>query len=94
MGLNATAVGFDYGLRYREAEAAAWLLGTGQPVETLEDVWEFCFRYAWTSITDVDARLSFGAGGPEGYALSLRVVLYRVVHEGQDRLFPAAQGPP
>ena len=46
LGLNTTAVGFDYGLRYREAEAAAWLLDSGQPVEAVEDVREFGFRYA------------------------------------------------
>ena len=36
LGLDATAVGFDYGLRYREA--AAWLRDSGQPVEALEDM--------------------------------------------------------
>lgn len=82
--LSATAVGFGYGLRYREA--AAKLLEPVQPVETLEDVWKFRFRYAWTSVPDVDEQLSVGAGGPESYPLPLRSVLHRVVHEGQYRL--------
>jgi hypothetical protein len=41
LGLDSTTVGFGYGLRYRETEAAAWLLDFGQPVEAFEDVWEF-----------------------------------------------------
>jgi hypothetical protein len=63
LGLDSTAVGFGYGLRYRETEAAARLLDFGQAVEALEDAWEFGFRYAWTSIFDVDAQLPIGAGG-------------------------------
>ena len=62
LGLDATAVGFGYGLRYREAEAAAGLLDSVQPVETLEDVWKFRLWYAWTSIPDLDTQLSVGAG--------------------------------
>src|SRR5918994_1092393 len=87
LGLDATAVGFGYGLRYGETEAAARFLDFGQTVEALEDAWEFGFRYTWTSIFDVDAQFPIGAGGTEGYALPFRAVLHRVVHEGQDRLF-------
>ena len=86
-GLDASAVGFGYGLRYGEAEAAARLFGAGQPVETVEDVWEFCFRYAWTLVLDVYSQLPVGGDGPEGHALTLRSVFHRVVHEGQDCLF-------
>src|SRR5215212_11114102 len=86
LGLDASAVGFGYGLRYGEAEAAAGLFDSGQSVEAVEEVGEFRLRYAWTLILDVDAQLPVGGGGPEGHALSLRAVLHRVVHEGQDRL--------
>jgi hypothetical protein len=37
-GLDASAVGFGYGLGYGEAQAVARLLDAVQPVEALEDV--------------------------------------------------------
>jgi hypothetical protein len=40
LGLDSTTVDFSYGLRYRETDAAAWLLDFGQPVEPFEDVWK------------------------------------------------------
>ena len=48
-------MGFGYGLRYRETEAAARVLDSGEPVEALEDVWEFGFRGKFfTDVGDVE----------------------------------------
>ena len=63
LGLDSTAVGFGYGLRYRETEAAARLLDSGEPVEALEDVWEFGFR--GTFFTDVGDVEELGTAPPE-----------------------------
>ena len=44
LGFDSTAVGFGYGLCYRETETAAQLPDFGQAVEALEDEWEFGLR--------------------------------------------------